>query len=137
MFEREPITVVHEGLLQFLTLSERKQFAGNIRSLLKVFGGAWITSDVVIRESFERFYPETKQASTLKRVTEVTGRSIAEDAFIDWEAATSFFKEEGFAVERFNFKQIDLVPEMRSRVFEPQVLERIEYEEVWVMRLIN
>jgi hypothetical protein len=50
-------------------------------------------------------------------------------------AATSFFKEEGFAVERF--KQIDFVPEMRSRVFEPQVLERIEYEEVWVMRLIN
>jgi hypothetical protein len=76
-----------------------------------------------------------KQASTLKRVTEVTGRSIAEDAFIDWEAATSFFKEEGFAVERF--KQIDFVPEMRSRVFEPQALERIEYEEVWVMRLIN
>jgi hypothetical protein len=61
----------------------------------------------VIRESFERFYPETKQASTLKRVTEVTGRSIADDAFVDWEATTSFFKEEGFAVERF--KQIDLV----------------------------
>jgi O-methyltransferase involved in polyketide biosynthesis len=133
LFEREPITVVHEGLFQFLTLSERKQFAGNIGRLLKVFGGAWITSDVVIRESFERFYPETKQASTLKRVTEVTGRSIAEDAFIDWEAATSFFKEEGFAVERF--KQIDFVPEMRTRVFEPQVLERIEYEEVWMMRL--
>ena len=71
----------------------------------------------------------------MKRLAEVTGRSIAEDAFVDWEAATSFFKEEGFAVERF--KQIDLVPEMRSRVFEPQVLERIEYEEVWVMRLIN
>ena len=135
LFKRDPITVVHEGPFQFLTLSERKQFAGNIRSLLKVFGGAWITSDVVIRESFERFYPETKQTSTLKRVTEVTGRRIAEDAFIDWEAATSFFKEEGFAVERF--KQIDFVPEMRSRVFEPQVLERIEYEEVWVMRLIN
>src|SRR5207302_3137533 len=136
LFEREPITAVHEGLFQFLTLSERRQFAGNIRGLLKVFGGgAWITSDVVIRESFERFYPETKQASTLKRVTEVTGRNIAEDAFIDWEAATSFFKDEGFAVERF--KQIDFVPEMRSRVFEPQVLERIEYEEVWVMRLIN
>jgi O-methyltransferase involved in polyketide biosynthesis len=135
LLKQEPITVVHEGLLQFLTMSERRQFAGNIRSLLKVFGGAWITSDVVIRESFERFYPETKQASTLKRVTEVTGRSIAEDAFVDWEAATSFFKEEGFAVERF--KQIDLVPEMRSRVFEPQVLERIEYEEVWVMRLMN
>ncbi|MDQ1406847.1 MAG: hypothetical protein QOG55_2476, partial [Acidobacteriaceae bacterium] len=40
---------------------------------------------------------------------------------------------EGFAVERF--KQIDFVPEMRTRVFEPQVLERIEYEEVWMMRL--
>src|SRR5260370_902700 len=126
LFEREPITVVHEGLFQFLTLSERKQFAGNIRSLLKVFGGAWITSDVVIRESFERFYPETKQTSTLKRVTEVTGRSIAEDAFIDWEAATSFFKEEGFAVERF--KQIDFVPEMRRRVFKPQVHFRDEVD---------
>ena len=110
-----------------------RQSAGNIRSLLKYFGVAWITSDVVIRESFVRFYPETKQASTLKRVTEVTGRSIAEDAFVDWEAATSFFKEEGFAVERF--KQIDFVPEMRTRVLEPQVLERIEYEEVWMMRL--
>jgi O-methyltransferase involved in polyketide biosynthesis len=134
-FKRDPITVVHEGLLQFLTMSERRQFAGNISSLLKVFGGAWTTSDVVIRESFERFYPETKQASTLKRVTDLTGRRIAEDAFVDWEAATSFFKEEGFAVERF--KQIDLVPEMQSRVFEPQVLERIEYEEVWVMRLMS
>jgi hypothetical protein len=68
-------------------------------------------------------------------VTEVTGRSIAEDAFIDWEAASSFFKEEGFAVERF--KQLDLAPELRSRVFEPQVLERLEYEEVWVMRLVS
>jgi O-methyltransferase involved in polyketide biosynthesis len=134
-FERKPISVVHEGFFQFLNLSERKQFAGNIRNLLQRFGGAWITSDVVIRESFERFYPETKPTSTLKRVTEVTGRSIADDAFIDWEAANSFFKEEGFAVERF--KQIDLVPEMRSRVFESQVLERVEYEEVWVMRLMN
>ena len=71
----------------------------------------------------------------MKRLTEVTGRSIAEDAFIDWEAATHFFKEVGFAVERF--KQIDLVPKMRSRVFEPQVLERVEYEEVWVMRLMS
>ncbi len=134
-FEREPITVVHEGLFQFLTPSERKQIAENVRSLLKRFGGAWITSDVVIRESFERFYPETKQTSTLKRVTEVTGRNIADDAFSDWEAADSFFKEEGFAVERS--KQIDFVPEMRSRAFEPQVLERIEYEEIWVMRLMN
>jgi len=134
-FEREPITVVHEGLFQFLTPSERKQIAENVRSLLKLFGGAWITSDVVIRESFERFYPETKQTSTLKRVTEVTGRNIADDAFSDWEAANSFFKEAGFAVERF--KQINFVPEIRSRVFDPQVLERIEYEEIWVMRLMN
>ena len=36
LFKQEPITVVHEGLLQFLTMSERRQFAGNIRSLLKV-----------------------------------------------------------------------------------------------------
>jgi hypothetical protein len=51
------------------------------------------------------------------------------------QSPTSFFREEGFAVERF--KQIDFVPEMRRRVFEPQVLERIEYEEVWVMRLVS
>src|ERR1039457_4524215 len=67
LLKREPITVVHEGLLQFLTMSERRQFAGNIRRLLKVSGGAWIPFDVVIRESFERFYPETKKTSTLKR----------------------------------------------------------------------
>jgi len=135
LFDRKPITVVHEGFFQFLTLSERKQVAENVRSLLKLFGGGWITPDVVIRESFERFYPATKQASTLKRVTEVTGRSIADDAFSDWEAANSFFKEAGFTVERF--KQIDFVPEIRNRVFTPQVLERIEYEEIWEMRLIN
>jgi O-methyltransferase involved in polyketide biosynthesis len=135
LFERKPITFVHEGFFQFLNLSERKQFAGIIRNLLQHFGGAWITSDVVIRESFERFYSETKPTGTLKRVTEVTGRSIADDAFSNWEVAASFFKEEALAVERF--KQIDFVPEMRSRVFTPQVLERIEYEEIWVMRLIN
>ncbi len=135
LFEREPLTIVHEGLLQYLGPDERKQLAGNIRSLLQHFGGAWITSDVMVMELFERFYTDTQQTNMLKQVAAATGRNTMDNAFADWDAAIRFFAEEGFAVERF--KQIDLVPDIRNHVSDPQVLERIEYEEIWVMRLIN
>jgi O-methyltransferase involved in polyketide biosynthesis len=44
-----PIAVVSEGLLRYLSFEEKAEVAGNIRDLLVVFGGAWITPDVTVR----------------------------------------------------------------------------------------
>ena len=40
-FGREPLTIVHEGLLMYFGAVERAQLAANIRGLLTFYGGAW------------------------------------------------------------------------------------------------
>jgi len=61
----------------------------------------------VIRESFERFYPERRKQAR-EAGDRSDGRSIAEDAFVDWGVATSFFKK---GIRSRTVKQIELVPE--------------------------
>ncbi len=59
------------------------------------------------------------------------------DAEEVWNAAGLFKRDPITVVHEGLFQFLTLSERKRSRVFEPQVLERIEYEEVWVMRLIN
>ena len=48
---QKPITVVCEGLLMYLTLEQKKQVFKNVRELLQVYGGVWITHDLTTKEN--------------------------------------------------------------------------------------
>ena len=133
VFRQKPITVVQSGLLQYLDESERKQLTTNIVCLLRHFGGVWVNPDINVRERYDRYYANTAENHVLKSVHETTGRDLVQNCFADWDAAVKFFEEEGFSVERF--KQINLVPELRDRVSDPATLKRVEFEEVWALRL--
>ena len=58
-----------------------------------------------------------------------------DNAFADRDEAIRFFQDAGFTV--MCSKQIQFVPEMRERAFNPELRERVEYEEVWMMRLAS
>ena len=131
-FGREPLTIVHEGLLMYFDAVERAQLAANVRSLLEFYGGAWITPDVGTRGHWEHFYGSSG-GGPLSAISTATGCDIMENAFAGWDDAQAFFSDEGFTCDRL--KQVDLVPEMRKRVSTPEALERVESESIWVMRL--
>jgi O-methyltransferase involved in polyketide biosynthesis len=131
--QQRPITVVQSGLLQYLDESEREQLTENVAALLRHFGGVWINPDINVRKRYDRYYANKSEAHILKSVNESTGRDLVQNCFADWDAAVKFFEEEGFTVKRT--KQLDLVPELRDRVSDPETLERMEFEEVWALRL--
>lgn len=44
------IAVINEGLLRYLTFEEKECVAKNVYSLLKKYGGIWITCDVMLHQ---------------------------------------------------------------------------------------
>ena len=50
--ENEPVAVINEGLLRYLTFDEKRIVAENVYDLLKKHGGIWITCDVTPKKKF-------------------------------------------------------------------------------------
>jgi hypothetical protein len=99
-FDDEPIAIIHEGLFQYLSLEEKKTAAQNIRTLLKRFGGVWLTPDLNTRADLDMRW---QKSDSMKQLTEnikkATGRDIREAAFEDEAHLQSFFNEQGFHIE--------------------------------------
>jgi len=132
-FGLKPITIAHEGLLQFQPAPKKERLAKIIRSLFRLHGGAWVTPDVVTREYFSRFYTSAEQVSALEKAAAATGQNLIENCFTNEKEALDFFETAGFTVERL--KQIHLAPDMRNHIRDARLTERIGYEEIWIMRL--
>ena len=89
IFRKERIGVVCEGLLRYLCPDDTAKLSLQILSLLKAFGGAWITSDIDLLEDGRQ----------QKRQDEGSGRfDIEENLFADMASARKFFEDLGFAV---------------------------------------
>lgn len=104
---KKPVTIVHEGLFQYLSMEERVTAANNLRWVLQTFGGAWITPD------FESLASQTNddqlsQSKTneaqksaqklIAGITRITQRDLAVTAFEDDEEIYTFFTKLGFRI---------------------------------------
>jgi O-methyltransferase involved in polyketide biosynthesis len=126
----EPLTIAHEGFVPYLFPYEREPFTASVCRMLSCFSGYYITTDVMIKERFERmvtFDPGTEAAH--QRITEMTGRDLKANSHESWTVAECFYRDMGFSVQRF--KQMDLVPEVLAGLDVDKY--RFELEEVWVM----
>lgn len=95
-FRKAPIAVTSEGLLRYLTFEEKAQLAGNIRHILSIYGGAWITPDIHLRA----WAPENRRQSRAESTLAARlGRDINVNYFDDFAHARSFFENCGFDVE--------------------------------------
>jgi O-methyltransferase involved in polyketide biosynthesis len=88
-----PLSIVHEGLLMYLTTDEKLRLAATIRAALQSRGGRWITADIYLRRT-----------STVARAAHVekflAEHRVEDQKFGDWDEAETMFSNAGFIVER-------------------------------------
>ena len=95
-FREEPIFVTSEGLLRYLTFDEKTRLAENVHAILSVYGGAWITPDVHLKQ----WSPGQRRKDRPDwGFAEQLGRDVNLNYFDDLDHARSFFEGRGFEVE--------------------------------------
>jgi O-methyltransferase involved in polyketide biosynthesis len=87
-----PLAIVNEGLLMYLDDEEKRRLATNVRHLLVARGGVWITADIYVRTTQTIFRDEKTKAFAF-------AHGIDEKKFATFDAAETFFTENGFAIQ--------------------------------------
>jgi O-methyltransferase involved in polyketide biosynthesis len=131
---RQPLAVLCEGLIMYLSKTETEQLATNIHRLIGEFaGGCWITPDFTFRVEAKDLPPE--RVRLREAITGVTQRQIDASAFEDGHDLTAFLGRVGFNVQVRS--QIDETPSLSSIQalgLSPASLERMRAVlRVWVM----
>ncbi|MGB6299376.1 MAG: hypothetical protein WBF90_24790, partial [Rivularia sp. (in: cyanobacteria)] len=104
---QKPITVVCEGLLMYLTLEEKQQVFINVRELLEIYGGVWITHDLTTKENLSHRWKVSpswhKFEETVNKMTET---SITDTHFDNFEHIQQFAAEQGFEVKSYSLLDV-------------------------------
>jgi O-methyltransferase involved in polyketide biosynthesis len=129
----QPLAIVHEGLLPYLSQSELQVLGQNIRDLLSIFGGVWITPDFVLKESVENI---SEQQRKFRRIVAVaTDRTLYDNAFASNGELESFFGRLGLRSQVFNSVDecLDVVS-VKTLNLSPQIVERLRPRaRLWVL----
>lgn len=97
----KPLAVVNEGLLRYLSFDDKAKYAANVKTLLRKFGGVWITSDISLPKVI--YKEQDVMGERRKRISEITGVNVADNLFKDEEDAKRFFEDLGFEVQSHSF----------------------------------
>lgn len=102
----QPVTIVCEGLLMYLTQAEKQQVCANVREMLYSYGGVWITSDFTFTASLRQSlqYDSVNQTVT-RSITYLTGRSLEND-FQTFDQARQFACSQGFRVAEHSMLEV-------------------------------
>lgn len=115
----EPIAVINEGLLRYLTFDEKRQVAQNIYDLLSKYGGIWITCDVTPKKfinSQDKALPDFNN-----NLTNITSRNNLNDRFEDENHIREFFGNIGFELV-----EIHKFSEMKDKLYSINELDLID-----------
>jgi len=131
---RQPLTVLCEGLIMYLSKQETERLAANIQQILAEFaGGCWLTPDFTFRAEAKDLSPE--RVRLREAITGVTQRQVDASAFEDSHDLAAFLGRAGFSVEVRS--QIDETPSFSSIQalgLPPASIERLRpVLRVWVM----
>jgi O-methyltransferase involved in polyketide biosynthesis len=108
---REPLLVLCEGLMGYLTRAETERVTTNVRALLGEHrGGSWIVPDFTFVSELRNLPPERLRLRSA--VTGITQRQLDASAFEDHADLVSFFGAIGFDTRVAS--QIDETPSFAS-----------------------
>jgi O-methyltransferase involved in polyketide biosynthesis len=96
LFPEGPIVIVNEGLLMYLNNTEKENLCKIIYQILKDRGGFWITGDIYIKTTLERF--RDQEDDSLKELIEQ--QRIEDNMFESFHAAEDFFRRSGFVIDK-------------------------------------
>jgi O-methyltransferase involved in polyketide biosynthesis len=124
------IIVINEGLLRYLSFDEKKAVAANVATLLKKFGGVWITPDVTVSVF-------TRRESIVEKTKYLTGVDVSKNTFENMEEAKAFFENLGFSVEVHKFSEVkeSLVSPAKFGLSENNLDDVLRDGHAFVMRL--
>lgn len=130
----KPLVITNEGLLRYLTKDEKAKVAQHIHKVLEEFNGVWITSDISLREMFNK---ENKiRPNHIAKMSKITGKDISSNCFETEEEAKKFFEDLGFSIERHSFMEVysDLTSPKTLGLSQQQVKDVMEDAVVYVMK---
>ncbi len=130
----QPLTVLCEGLIMYLSKQETERLAVNILELLRRFsGGRWLTPDFTFRAEAKDLPPA--RVRLREAITGVTQRQIDASSFEDGQDLEAFLARSGFRVEVRS--QVDETPSFSSLdalALPPATIDRLRPAlRVWVM----
>lgn len=132
----EPVTVINEGLLRYLTFDEKRLVAQNIYDLLLKFDGIWITCDVTPKkfmDSQDKALPNFNA-----KLATITSRNDLNDRFENINHVKEFFGEIGFEVvevHKFNEVKDELYSVNKLSIINDKIEKTLEDAIVVVMRV--
>ena len=95
-FPTGKITIVNEGLLIYLDTDEKEKLCSIIHDILKERGGYWITTDIYIKNQFEK--TDLKIDKDTSDFLEQ--HKIEENKFNSFDEAVEFFNHMGFDIDK-------------------------------------
>ncbi|MBW4554058.1 MAG: class I SAM-dependent methyltransferase [Aphanocapsa sp. GSE-SYN-MK-11-07L] len=107
----QPIAILCEGLLMYLDQTEKQRVFANVRELLQIYGGVWITSDLVDLESLHRrreISPALRQVGAM--IARISDRSKTECYFDTFEQVQQFAHQQGFQIQHQSM--LNIMPQL-------------------------
>lgn len=132
----EPVCIINEGLLRYLSFNEKKLVAKNIYNLLSTHGGIWITSDVTPKKFIASQEKAIKDFNN--KLTNMTSRNKINNRFNDINYVKAFFGDLGFnlvEVHKFNEVKNELYSVNNLNIINNNIDKTLEYAIVVIMAI--
>lgn len=127
--QSEPIAVLCEGLLMYLSHAQKQQVFNYVRELLQLYGGIWITSDFVTVEAINRrkqICPSLGQISQM--VSRLSDRPIGDIYFQNSQQIEDFITAQGFKCDRIpvlSLIDVNQLTSLKPLKIDPLIAEAI------------
>lgn len=132
---RQPVTVVSEGILGYLSFEEKSVLTQHVHNAIKRSGGYWISNDAPASNGPSRIQRLAKETSKSKLVST---KNFSKDSFSDLNHFKEFFERHGFTVHVRDLEEVldELTSPATLGLTKTEVLKELsEYSSVAVMSL--
>jgi len=92
----EPVVIVNEGLLMYLSMPEKERLCQIIQKVLDERGGYWITADIYLKQ--RNRLPDVQMDDKLAKFFEE--HHVRDNMFDSFEQAEEFFTGQGFVIDK-------------------------------------
>lgn len=125
LHQNQPVVVLCEGLLTYLTLAEKQKVFANVREILRVYGGVWITPDLTTFDGLDQLRQISPGLQRLNQTaSNVSGRAINNYHFENIDQVKQFAYEQGFDIKEYSMLEvINQITCLKPLGIEPEVVK--------------
>lgn len=106
---QKPVVITCEGLMMYLTFAEKQLVFKNIREMLEIYGGMWITPDLNNKVQLDKIRSLSPGLQNISRTTaKITGRNLDDDDYLfeNFAHVKQFAFSQGFIIDSYNMLEI-------------------------------